>query len=311
MIPNPRTRLRVAWLAPFVSVALSVPTLAQQGVGARDRALTRLEDVRAACRAADDEGLHDRLYSILIDGRAALRRRPGREEGEVRYVLADVRSLRAFDGAVQLIPSRLEPLALRASEEQARSIDVALAGGARLRVGFFLGFDEPDRPACIVRAPQAVSVVRLDLAFVELLDAAGAVVARDDDDRLRAWSDDPVHGAALSPEVSVGAASLEGGAPAPSGWLELLRGAPLRRALLACHEEGLARGAAREAMVQVIVRLDARSGQVSERVIEAGNVGDEAENACLLEALSALRFPAASGLSGTVSLRVPIRLRAP
>lgn len=275
---------------------------------AQDLALDDLPAVHAACRSADDEGLHDRLYSILLDAPTTLTPRPGDEEGEVLYTITDARSLRSLGGSVQLVPSHLETIAFVANPERAQQLEVARARGARVRVGFFLGFDEPERRACLVRAVQAVTAVRIDVAFVELVDVDGSVLAREDHDRLRAWSDDPERTASRQPEVTVGAATTPSG-PAPDAWGRALRGAALTRQLLGCHTQGVARGASRDAMVQVRLRVDARAGRIDDAVIEVGNVGDEDENACILTALRHVEL-GASG-TGNVDVRVPMQLRVP
>jgi hypothetical protein len=292
--------------APALAGLFGSPGLAS----AQDRALADLPAVHAACRAADDEGIHDRLYSILLDGVARFTAREGDEEGEVLYTLPDARSLRAMGGSVQLVPAHLEPIAFVANQERARALEAARDHGARVRVGFFLGFDEPERRACLVRASQAVTALRIDVAFVELVEADGSVVAREDHDRLRAWSDDANRTASQEPEASVGLPTTDGSS-APEPWARALRAAGLARQLVACHVAGVAQGAAREAMVQVRLRVDARAGRVEDAVIEVGNVGNDDENTCVLAALRAVSLAAAANVAGHLDLRVPVHLRAP
>ena len=50
--------------------------------------------------------------------------------------------------------------------------------GARLRLGFFIGFDEPDRTACLLRSRHAVTTVRMDVAYVELVARDGTILAK-------------------------------------------------------------------------------------------------------------------------------------
>lgn len=279
-------------------------------VEAQDQGLASLPAMHAACHAADEDGVHDRLYSIVLDTPTTLEPHEGEEEGQVLYTIPDARSLRAFGGSVQIVPSHLETIAFVANEERARTLEVARARGARVRLGFFLGFDEPERRACLVRASQAVTAVRADIAFVELLDAEGAVLAREDNDRLRAWSDDPDRNAALEPEVTIGAPTTSGG-PASDAWARAVRAPAISRQLLACHVAGVARGASREAMLVVRLRVEARAGRVEEAVVEVGNVGDEEENACLVAALRGVELGGLSTATGSVDLRVPLRLRVP
>lgn len=301
------TALATALALPSLGlVALVLPGLAH----AQDQALGDLTAVHAACRSADEEGVHDRLYSLVLDGAVNLVAREGDEEGEVLYTIPDARSLRAMGGAVQLVPSHLEPIAFVANEERARSLEVARAHGARVRLGFFLGFDEPERRSCLVRASQAVTAVRVDVAFVELIEADGSVVAREDHDRLRAWSDDAERSASREPEASVGAPTTNG-QPAPDAWTRALRTTAVTRQLLACHVAGVANGASREAMVQVRLRVDARAGHIDDAVIEVGNVGNDEENACLLRAVRGVELAGVPSAPGNVDVRVPVQLRAP
>ncbi|MBX7193463.1 MAG: hypothetical protein K1X94_15515 [Sandaracinaceae bacterium] len=293
-------------LAAACGLACSVSGVAQ----AQDQQLTDLAAVHAACATADDQDLHDRLYSVVLDTPTTLVPREGDEEGEVLYTVPDARSLRALGGSVQLVPSHLETIAFVASGERAQIFEVARARGARVRVGFFLGFDEPERRACLVRASQAVTAVRIDLAFVELLDADGSVLAREDHDRLRAWSDDPDRSAAREPEVTVGSPTTING-PAPEAWTRALRAGSVTRQLLACHVQGVGRGASREAMVQVRLRVDPRAGHIDDAVIEVGNVGDEEENACVLRAVRAVELPAVSGATTPIDVRLPVQLFSP
>lgn len=298
------------WAAPasFIAASALAASIGASRACAQERALTDLTAVRGACQAADDEGVHDRLYAMLLDRAASLEVRPGQAEGLTHYVLQGARNLRALGGAVQLVPSHLEPIVLVANEAMTRAIEVARARGVRVRLGFFLGFDEPDRRACLVRARQAVTTVRVDVAFVELLDATGAVVAREDHDRLRAWSDDPARSEARGPEARVGAPSV-GNAAAPEAWARALRAPALAQQLLACHVAGLERGVPRDAMVQARLRVEARTGRVEAAAIEVGNVADVEENVCLVAALGGLTLPPIASATGTLELRVPVFLR--
>jgi hypothetical protein len=308
------TQRRTQPSSGFVAVAVSALGLSSalgvsSTVEAQDQGLASLPAMHAACHAADDDGVHDRLYSVVLDAPTTLEPRDGDEDGQVLYTIPDARSLRAFGGSVQIVPSHLETVAFVANEERARTLEVARSRGARIRLGFFLGFDEPERRACLVRASQAVTAVRADIAFVELLDAEGAVIAREDHDRLRAWSDDPDRTAAREPEVTIGAPTTSGGPPTEA-WIRAVRAPAISRQLLACHVAGVARGASREAMLVVRLRVDARAGRVEDAVVEVGNVGDEAENVCLVAALRGVEL-GTSTATGSVDLRVPVRLRVP
>lgn len=300
------TRWR-SWLASVGALALGVgaPVAAAH---AQDHRIETLAALHEACRAAD-AGRNDVLYSIVLDGPTQLDPTEGDEEGETVYTLHDGRQMRALGGSVQLVPANLEPIGFVANAERARALEVARARGARVRLGFFLGFDDPQRRACLVRPPQSVTAVRADVAFVELLDADGAVLAREDNDRLRAWNDDPDRRAAEAPQAIVGGATI-GGSPAPEAWSRAWRAAPVARALVACHVAGVGRGAAREAIVQVRLRVDGRTGRVEDGVVEVGNVGDEEESACVLRTVRGVEL-GAGGAPGPVDVRVPIQLRSP
>jgi len=305
---RPRADRSIRALLGGSAVALMCAPCA--GAAAQDEPLETLASVHAACRSADEDGVHDRLFSLVLDGAAAPVPTEGPEEGETLYSITDARSLRAMSGAVQLVPAHLEPISFVANAERARSLEVARARGARVRVGFFLGFDEPERRACLVRAAQSVTAVRIDVAFVELIDTDGSVLAREDHDRLRAWNDDTDRNAAPEAQASVGAPTSSVG-PLPEAWGRSLRAPALGRELLACHVAGVGRGAARQAMVQVRLRVDGRTGRVDDAVIEVGNVGDEQENACLVAALRGAQLPSLPGATASIDVRVPVQLRAP
>jgi hypothetical protein len=289
------------------TVALGLATGPASPAAAQDQRLDTIAAVHDACRASDS-GRHDVLYSLLLDAPARLEPGQGDEEGERVYAIRDARGLRALGGSVQIVPTDLETVGFVAGEARARALDVALAHGARVRIGFFLGFDRPGQRACLIRPAQSVTTVRADLAFVELVEPDGSVVAREDYDRLRAWADDPGRQAPASPQATVGTVTA-GTGPAPEAWARALRAAPVARALVACHVAGVSRGAAREAMVQARLRVDGRSGRVEDGVVEVGNVGDDEATACVLRTLRGVDL-SPSG-AGAVDLRVLVTLRAP
>lgn len=93
--------------------------------------------------------------------------------------------------------------------------------------------------------------------------------------------------------------------------MRAVRSPAIARQLLACHVAGVARGASREAMLVVRLRVDARAGRIDDATVEVGNVGDDEENACLVRAVRTTELPGLSTASGSVDVRVPIRLRVP
>jgi len=276
---------------------------------AQDRQLEALTAIHGACASAE-AGHNDVLYSVMLDGPTQLEVIEGDEEGEVVFAVTGVRNLRAFGGRVQFVPSHLERVGFIAGGERVQALEVARARGVRVRLGFFLGFDEPERRACLVRPPQSVTAVRADIAFVEMVAADGSVLAREDTDRLRAWNDDPAR------QRQDAAAGVVVGPPTvanitlPEPWTRAFRTAGITRALLACHAAGGDRGASDEAMAQVRMRVDARTGRIDDAVVEVGNVADEAENTCIVAALRQATLPALGGEARIVEVRIPVRLHA-
>ena len=289
-------------------VTLAVVTVAVAPARADDLPLPDLDAVHAACRASEG-GDNAELYSVLIDA-------PWRFGSvDEEFLPVDTgRNLRALSGSVQLLPSRMEEIGFLASDERAATLEAARTQGAALRVGFFLGFDDPERSSCLVRPRAAVTMVRMDVAFLELVGADGAVIAREDTERYRSWHDDaertrvPGEG----PRARVEPASI-GGTPAPDVWQRAIATAaagPLGIALGQCHRDGITRGASAEATIRVRLTVEGRTGRVTESGVEIANVGDTAEIECIETALEHVELPAAPGelASRTVELVVPISL---
>ena len=110
-------------------------------------------------------------------------------------------------------------------------------------MGFFLAFDGGQ--ACLVRPAAAVTTVRIDVAYVELLNGRGQVLAREDTERLRAWRDDDVP----EPGLSFGDLEVE------EGNALVTRALQSKRAVLsACFSNAVSRGASRRAMVTLRLR---------------------------------------------------------
>lgn len=145
------------------------------------RLLTSLADVHDACEARSGEPA---LWAIDVDAPLALALR------DDAIAVDASQPLMALGGQVKLVSPVAEDVALTARGTYRDDLVRALAAGGHLRVGFFLGFDDPGRTRCLVRPPQATTVVRAELAFAEVRDVGGRVLARDDYDRLRAWADD-------------------------------------------------------------------------------------------------------------------------
>ena len=297
-----RTTLATLSIAALLASSAS----AQSG----DHALASLDAVQNACRAADQDGTTNALYSVTIDGAWRF------DAADEDFLPLDTRrNLRAFSGSVELLPSHMEMIGFVASEARGGELEAARLAGARLRVGFFLGFDDPERSSCLIRPRAGVTLVRMDVAFVELVDAAGALVARDDTERYRSWQDDDDRAGVpgTGPRAAVGAASIADGTAVPDAWTRAIRTAgagALGRTLGRCHEAGLARGAVADATIRVRLHVEGRTGRVSEPSVEIANVGDSAEVDCIVEAVGHVDLSGVGGdLAGrAVDLSIPITL---
>ena len=294
--------MRTNLLAILATLAFALPAQAD------DHPLTNFDAVQAACRASEG-GVNAELYSVLLD--SPWRFGPGDEE----FLPVDTaRNLRAFSGAVQLLPSHMEEIGFVANDERAATLEAARSQGAALRVGFFLGFDDPERSSCLLRPRAAVTMVRMDVAFLELIGADGAVIAREDTERYRSWHDDAERTAipGTGPRARVEAATL-GGSPGPETWQRALAAAAtgaLGTALATCHRDGIARGAEAESTIRVRLTVEGRTGHVTDSGVEIANVGDTDEITCIEAALQHVELGAgpAEVLSRTVELVVPISL---
>lgn len=278
---------------------------------AEGRVLDSLEDVHAACAEAR-ESTRPSLYVIELDGGwrfGSHQRRAGRLPVDTR------RNLLAFEGHVSIFLTGFEPLAFDADEAQAQALRTAARAGGRLRLGFFLGFDEPRRSPCVVRNRHAVTIVRADLAFAELVGSDGERLVRTDTDRHRAWRDDreelgvPGEG----PRGTVGAARFSNGAAAPVEWQRALERAEVRAALAQCHAAGVARGASREGQVVVRLNVEVRTGEVRRADVALSSVEDPDEAECVARALgrhAAFGPGPLTWQAQFVDLNVPTRLVA-
>ncbi len=269
--------------------------------------LSAVPAVHAACESA--RGRDPSASSVYV---LEVEYRLGTYHPEPGRLFVDTRrNLRALDGHVSVMLSGLEPIAFEATEEQAAALRAAAQGGAKLRLGFFLGFDQPNRPPCVVRSVHGVTIVRADLAFAELV-REGERLARVETDRLRAWLDDQQELAipGEGPRGTVGAASFDNAQPPPESWQRALQSAGIRARIAQCHAEGIARGAEPEG--QVVVRLDveSRTGRVRRADVAISALGDAAEGECIARALGAGAQlpPGLSSWPEVVDLSVPVRL---
>jgi hypothetical protein len=277
----------------------------------RERVLTDFDTVRAACDAAERTASRELLVVSIESGWTF-----GTLTEEGFLPIETRRNFRMSGERVELFASRLEPVGLIATSERAVELETARTRGAELRIGFFLGFDEPDRTACLIRSRHAFSTIRMDVAFVELVRNDGTVIAREDTERYRAWQDDAERAVVPGegPRAQIGTPSLASGA-VPDAWqqgLATAAGGPIGQALSNCHRDGVARGAEGQGRIVIRVRVDGRTGRVLESGLAVSNIGDTAEAECMATALRVLNLSPGPGdfASRTVDLEVPIRLAA-
>ncbi|MDH5492222.1 MAG: hypothetical protein OEY14_09735 [Myxococcales bacterium] len=307
-------RAPITLLAAAAAVMASSLILASPAPASAQPEAEALEDapaLRRACRRAARGGRPE-LYSITLPAGSW---RFGAYEPEPGVLPIDTRrNLRAFGGAVEIFPSGLEPIGLRASAERAAALD-AQVSTASLRLGFFLGMDRPARRACLLRPSPGVTMVRFDLAFVELLSESDEVLAREDSDRLRAWADDAERDGVpgSGPRGALSAAMIASGAGTPSEAIQQAiaraNAGPLGQALGRCMAAALERGASTTA--QVVVRFSVEpNGTPREPEVELSSLGDEEGAGCVAEAVGRhLRLPRRDPREGRLELSVPIRLR--
>jgi hypothetical protein len=298
--------MRLAIVAFVALGSLAGVARAQDG-----RELRSTRELAAACDDQDSPGEHT-LYVVEVRARGwdfAGYRAPDRF-----LPIATDRNIRAFRGEAELFPSGMEAIGFGATPERARDLR-RIHRSSRLRIGFFLGFDEPERAPCLIR--WGTTTARIDVAYVELLGEDGGVLAREDTERLRAWLDDRDRGGipGQGPRAALDPGRVSGAPQTPSGWQRTLAAAgagPVGEALAACHAAGRERGASASGRVVVRLTVQPASGQVSRAVVELSSVGDPEEPDCIAEVLrTQLRLPPAPELArATVALSVPVRLAA-
>jgi len=274
------------WMLPLALLALAAPARAE-------RPLESLSALREACAEAREPGRRS-LYVVELERFRFAR------SGEEGFLPVDTRrNLRAFGGAAALFPSELEPIGFRANAERQVALRQAREAGAKLRVGFFLGFDGEGQP-CVIRPAVSVSTVRMDVAFLELVDSQGRVIARDDTERLRAWRDDEERDRIEGEGPRVAVDDPWGGA-VPEPTLQALRA--LSGRLAQCHAAHVERGGAGRG--RALMQLAIRDGALAEPTIAFTTFSDERFGACLIHVLKRVELPMTSG-----SITVPLRFAA-
>ncbi|MFW5926251.1 MAG: hypothetical protein ACOCV4_08805 [Myxococcota bacterium] len=276
----------------------------------RGAVLEELEGLQRACRRAEERGRR-RLYVVRVPSF-----RLGRYQADEGRLPVDTRqNLRAFDGAAELFPADLSPIAFEVSADRAAGLRRAVGRGAYLRLGFFLGFDEAGGTLCLVRSSFGVTTARIDVAFAEIVDRRGRLLARESTDRLRAWLDDlerdRVPGRGPRGVLRAPSFSSRPGEP-PGAWrraLEGTRGGPLTEAIGRCHARSTEKGGPGQGRVVVRVAVDASRGEPRDAEVELSTVPTE-EGECVARALvEHLRLPPAPELGrAPVALSVPVQL---
>lgn len=268
--------------------------------------LTELGAVHEACETARSRA-HKPLHVLRVEYRL------GRyDEDDALLYVNTRRNLRALDGHVSLLISGLEPIAFEVQPDAVPELRRASAGGATLRVGFFLGFDDAMRQPCVVRGAHAVTIVRADLAFAELVGEDGQRLARMETDRLRAWLEDrealAIPGS--GPRGVVGAASFENAQAPPEAWQRALEASSIRARFAECHAEGLARGAAAHGRVIVRLNVETRTGRIRRADVALSSLGDQEEAECVARAVASAQLTPgpSSWQAEVVDLSVPVRV---
>lgn len=273
------------------------------GARADAEALDTLEAVHEACDVAREAG-RARLFEIDVE--SGWRFRSVRDG---RLMVDTGRNFSAVDGRVSLLVPREEQLGFEVADDGA-----ALRGAeGRLRVGFFLAFDDRHRQPCLVRNRFAVTIVRADVAYLELVDGSGARLARTETDRFSAWQDDleDLAIAGDGPRGAVGDARFGDGSAPPDSWQSALAAEDTRARIGRCHAEGIERGAAPDGQVVVRLNVETRTGRIRRADVALSSVGDNAEAECIARALGAtatLPPGPASWTAPVVDLSVPVRV---
>ena len=277
--------------------------------GAQAEVIESIEDLHRACRDAALPGTR-KLYAIDVPPGTFGFEPYAHEEGLLP--IDTRRNFLALGGRASLLPSFLETIGFTLSPADARELADA-PRVSTLRIGFFLGFDEPERTHCLIRPAVGVTTVRMDVAFTELRGSGGETLAREDGDRLTAWIDDVEHErvAGTGPRGAIGPASFDAALGESERYQRVLdaasRGA-VGRAIGRCHAEGVARGAQPSAHVAVRLTVDGATGRVRTSEVELSTLGDDRDAECIARALAAIAFE--RGPAGTLDVSVPVRLAA-
>jgi hypothetical protein len=320
---------RSAALAVVLAAVLAAPV-----VEARERALASGRDVCVVCWAArpaermnftgdavrrgqararhDEERLRalETVYKVEVPAAAYGFREYEPDEG---ILAIDTRhNFRLFGGRVDLYATSNEGIEFELAADQAAThVSAHRAGRQKLRLGFLLAFDDPDSDPCLIR-PAASFTVRADLAYAELVDAGGRVVARMTTERLDEVVPDAgeidAPGAAQSPppagQVTVTPPTITGD-PRRRGaidqWVSTEGGAAIGALLEPCRVVGARSG---RVVGSLAIAMDVEaSGAPANLRVEVDSMSNEVLSACVLEKLGTLRLP--SGRS-RVQMTLPL-----
>lgn len=291
-------------LALVVAALVSLPNLVHADEPG-EQALDSLDAVHDACRIADGDPGRE-LYAMAIEADWQF----GALDGSGALRILPHRNFRALAGRVELIPSRMEPVVVEATPRRVDELEVARSRGARLYLGFFLGFDEPERRACIARSRFAVTTLRADIAYVELRGPDGAVLAREDTSRLVSWREQREEARFLGePARAVIEEPSSNAGTLPDLWKRQIRAAsdgPVGRALEQCYGAAERQGITASARVVVMARMDARSGLTLETSIALSDIPDGETVECVRGAFRALAVTPI-GEGRPIELLVPVR----
>ena len=228
-------------------------------------------DLRRACEEARIPGRR-LLYEVT-----APRFRFGAYDEDTGHLPIDFgRNLRVLGGVAELHPAGLREVGFLATPDLARELTDARAQ-VQLRLGFFLGFDGNGQ-SCIVRSAYGTSLLRADVAYLELVDAEGRVIARQDTELLRSWRDD----AASQVAVVVGEPRLERGRTE----LSSLRAAVEARApaMLGCLDDAHRRGA--PATAEMVLRFDSMDDGRTQASVALSSIGESEGTECVRAAVA-------------------------
>ncbi len=266
----------------LLAIVVSLAALATPATSRAESSIDNIGDLHGACRESAGSGTR-KLYVVEVP-----RYQFAEYDRERGMLLVDTRrNFRVLRGSAEIFPTGLESIGFVANRERAR--ELRTLNGAKLRLGFFLGYDGSGQP-CVIRSAVAVTMVRADVAFVELVDDDGRVVAREDSDRLRAWLDDQERDA-IPGEGPRGIVDVD---DVPPALHRALGAAPLRAALAECHAAAVERGATEDG------RMVLRFVPGEEPRVMISSLSDRDEEACVLRAV---RPAVPSGSQVSIPLR--------